>query len=104
MNVGKGGVQVSSVIVMEGIPTDLKSDDQTAEPVIYLAGSEPVGGFLRLNPNRDAESNLNSPGAHFKTLCFANLFRSPNQEHVILERLYGALGRLSTLANGREMQ
>lgn len=104
MNVGKGGVQVSSVIVMEGIPTDLKEDDETAEPVIYLAGSEPIGGFLRLNPNRDAEGNLNSPGAHFKTLCFANLFRSPNRENVILEKLYGALGRLSTLANGREMQ
>lgn len=103
MNVGKGGVQVASVVVMEGIPTDLKEDDQTAEPVIYLAGSEPVGGFLRLNPNRDAEGNLNSPGAHFKTLCFANLFRSPNRENVILEKLYGALGRLSTLANGREL-
>ena len=103
MNVSKGGVQVSSVIVMEGIPTDLKADDQTAEPVIYLAGSEPIGGFLRLNPNRDAEGNLNSPGAHFKPLCFANLFRSPNREHVILEKLYGSLGRLSTLANGREL-
>lgn len=103
MNVGKGGVQVASVVVMEGIPTNLKEDDQTAEPVIYLAGSEPVGGFLRLNPNRDAEGNLNSPGAHFKTLCFANLFRSPNRENVILEKLYGALGRLSTLANGREL-
>ena len=104
MNVGKGGVQVSSVVVMEGIPTDLKSDNETAEPVIYLAGTEPIGGFLRLNPNRDAEGNLNSPGAHFKTLCFANLFRSPNRDTVILEKLYGALGRLSTLANGREMQ
>jgi glutamate--cysteine ligase len=104
MNVGKGGIQVSSVIVMEGIPTDLKEEDVTAEPVIYLAGSEPIGGFLRLNPNRDAESNLNSPGAHFKPLCFANLFRSPNRENVVLEKLYGALGRLSTLANGREMQ
>lgn len=104
MNTGKGGVQVSSVIVMEGIPTDLKEDDETAEPVIYLAGTEPIGGFLRLNPNRDAEGNLNSPGAHFKPLCFANLFRSPNRDNVILEKLYGALGRLSTLANGREMQ
>lgn len=103
MNVGKGGVQVSSVIIMEGIPTDLKEDDETAEPVIYLAGTDPIGGFLRLNPNRDAESNLNSPGAHFKPLCFANLFRSPNRENVILEKLYGALGRLSTLANGREI-
>jgi glutamate--cysteine ligase len=103
MNVSKGGVTVSSVIVMEGIPTDLKEDDETAEPVIYLAGSDPIGGFLRLNPNRDAESNLNSPGAHFKPLCFANLFRSPNRDNVILEKLYGALGRLSTLANGREI-
>lgn len=104
MNVSKGGVQVHSVVVMEGIPTDLKEDDQTAEPVIYLAGSDPVGGFLRMNPNKDAEGNLNSPGAHFKPLCFANLFRSPNRDNVILEHLYGALGRLSTLANGREMQ
>jgi glutamate--cysteine ligase len=104
MNVGKGGVQVSSVIVMEGIPTDLKENDETAEPVIYLAGVEPIGGFLRMNPNRDAESNLNSPGAHFKPLCFANLFRSPNRDNIILEKLYGTLGRLSALANGREMQ
>ncbi len=104
MNISKGGAQVSSVIVMEGIPTDMKEDDQTAEPVIYLAGSDPIGGFLRLNPNKDAEGNLNSPGAHFKPLCFANLFRSPNRDNVILEHLYGALGRLSTLANGREMQ
>ncbi len=104
MNVSKGGVQVHSVVVMEGIPTDLKEDDQTAEPVIYLAGSDPIGGFLRMNPNKDSEGNLNSPGAHFKPLCFANLFRSPNRDNVILEHLYGALGRLSTLANGREMQ
>ena len=104
MNISKGGVQVRSVIVMEGIPTELKEDDETAEPVIYLAGSDPIGGFLRLNPNKDSEGNLNSPGAHFKPLCFANLFRSPNRDNVILEHLYGALGRLSTLANGREMQ
>jgi glutamate--cysteine ligase len=103
MNVSKGGVQVSSVVIMEGIPTDLKSDDETAEPVIYLAGSEPIGGFLRLNPNKDAEGNLNAPGAHFKPLCFANLFRAGESENVILEKLYGALGRLSTLANGREI-
>lgn len=104
MNVGKGGVQVHSVVVMEGVPTELREDNQTAEPVIYLAGTEPIGGFLRMNPNRDAEGNLNSPGAHFKTLCFANLFRSPNRENIILEKLYGTLGRLSTLANGREMK
>jgi glutamate--cysteine ligase len=104
MNVSKGGVHVSSVVLMEGIPTNLKEDEETAEPVIYLAGSDAIGGFLRMNPNRDDRGNLNSPGAHFKTLCFQNLFRSPTGDNVILEKLYGALGRLSSLANGREMQ
>jgi glutamate--cysteine ligase len=104
MNISKGGVQVSSVVLMEGIPTFLKEDDQTAEPVIYLAGHEPIGGFLRINPNRDAEGNLNSAGAHFKPLCFANLFRNQSRESIMLEKVYGALGRLSALANGREMQ
>jgi glutamate--cysteine ligase len=105
MNVGKGGVHVNSVLVMEGIPTDLRSDqDETAEPVIYLAGADPVGGFLRVHAERDAWSNLNSPGARFKTLCFANLFRSPNRDNVVLERLYGSLARLSALANGREQR
>lgn len=104
MHISKGGVQVGSVVLMEGIPTGLSEDGQTAEPVIYMAGAEPVGGFLRMNPNRDSEGNLNSPGAHFKPLCFENLFRSPNRDNVILEKLYGALGKLSALANGREMQ
>lgn len=104
MNVSKSGVQVSSVVLMEGIPTFLKEADETAEPVIYLAGHDPIGGFLRVNPNRDSEGNLNSPGAHFKTLCFANLFRNKSRDSIILEKVYGALGRLSALANGREMQ
>jgi glutamate--cysteine ligase len=104
MNVSKGGIQVDSVVVMEGIPTDLTLDNQTAEPVIYLVGHQPVGGFLRLNPNKDNRGNLNAPGAHFKTLCFANLFRNPNPESIVLEKFYGVLGRLSSLANAREMQ
>lgn len=104
MHISKGGVQVDDVVLMEGIPTSLIEDDQTAEPVIYLAGSDPIGGFLRLNPNRDNQGNLNSPGAHFKTLCFANLFREPSSDAVVLEKFYGLLGKLSTLANGLEMQ
>lgn len=104
MNVSKGGIHVSSVVLMEGIPTFLKENDQTAEPVIYLAGHEPIGGFLRINAKQGSEGNLNSPGAHFKPLCFANLFRNKSRESITLEKVYGALGRLSALANGREMQ
>lgn len=104
MNVSKGGVHVNSVLLMEGIPTDISHEQQSAEPVIYLVGHQSVGGFLRLNPNKDNRGNLNAPGAHFKTLCFANLFRNPNPQSIVLEKFYGALGRLSSLANAREMQ
>lgn len=103
MNVAKGGVHVDSVLLMEGIPTELSMDKESAEPVIYLAGHTPIGGFLRLNPNKDNRGNLNAPGAHFKTLCFANLFRNPSQQGVVLEKFYGMLGRLSSLANAKEM-
>lgn len=103
MHISKGGVRVDSVLLMEGIPTDISHENQTAEPVIYLVGHSPVGGFLRLNPNKDNRGNLNAPGAHFKTLCFANLFRNPNPQAIVLEKFYGLLGRLSSLANAREM-
>lgn len=104
MNVSKGGEQVDSVLLMEGIPTALSEDDESAEPVIYLAGHEPIGGFLRLHPEKGQRGNLNSPGAHFKTLCFANLFKNPTPDTVVLEKFYGLLGRISSLANAQEMQ
>lgn len=104
MNVSKGGVHVDSVLVMEGIPTDISLENQSAEPVIYLVGHQPVGGFFRLNPNKDERGNLNAPGAHFVTLCFANLFRKSDPNAIVLEKFYGILGRLSSLANAREMQ
>lgn len=104
MNVSKGGVQVESVLLMEGIPTALSEGEESAEPVIYLAGHEPIGGFLRLHPEKGDRGNLNAPGAHFKTLCFANLFKNPTPETVVLEKFYGLLGRLSSLANAQEMK
>ncbi len=104
MNISKGGVPVDSVLLMEGIPTALSENNESAEPVVYLAGHEPIGGFLRLHPEKSNTGNLNAPGAHFKTLCFANLFKNPTPETVVLEKFYGLLGRLSSLANAQEMK
>ncbi len=103
MNTGKGGVQVNNVLLMEGIPTDVLEEGESAEPVIYLAGSRPIGGFLRIHPKRSQGENLNAPGAYFKTLCFANLLKDPSPQTIVLEKFYGMLGRLSTIANGQEM-
>ncbi len=60
MQVGKGSVQNSAVMLQEGVPTIDKVREKTAESVVYCLGGEPVGFFFRTNSEKDAYSNLNS--------------------------------------------
>ncbi|MEK7690232.1 MAG: glutamate--cysteine ligase, partial [Bdellovibrionota bacterium] len=62
LSVGKNRSAIKSVIVQEGITTITRIEGFTAEPVIYLVGRDLVGGFLRTNPQKNAEENLNSQG------------------------------------------
>lgn len=113
MSVGKGSVPIRSVCIQEGIPSTTRVDQATiAEPVIYLAGCSLIGGFLRSNPERDEESNLNSPGMVFKKLCMTDLNDRLENEELdldpivkghLLELVYGSVARLSALAAGREL-
>ena len=67
MKASKGETGVSEIIIQEGIPTALhSSDNQSAEPVIYMIGSQVAGGFLRSHKKKDYKTNLNSPGAVFR--------------------------------------
>lgn len=65
MNVIKEGVQNTEVIVQEGVPTLDLIEGSVAEPVIYLLGSEPLGGAWRINEGRDEYINLNAAGMRF---------------------------------------
>lgn len=60
MQVGKGNVQNSAVMLQEGVPTIDRVQENTAEAVVYCMGGEPVGFFFRTNSAKDAYSNLNS--------------------------------------------
>jgi glutamate--cysteine ligase len=79
--------------------------------VIYLAGCELIGGFLRTNTERGVEENLNSQGMVFRKLCMTDLRESQETEEGIdledelpvLELVYGSVARLSALATGREI-
>ncbi|HTL12549.1 MAG TPA: glutamate--cysteine ligase [Bdellovibrionota bacterium] len=110
MSVGKSRTDIRSVVVQEGIPTSILVDDRPGEPVIYLAGCETIGGFLRSNTERGAEENLNSQGMVFKTLCMSDLqslsdpdsTRDADEKEPELELVYGTVARLSALALGRE--
>jgi glutamate--cysteine ligase len=103
MSVGKGRSKIESVIVQEGVPSSMKSEGTTAEPVIYLVGGQLLGGFLRTNPEKDDEGNLNSPGMVFKKLCVSDLLHEGRDTERVLERVYGWTARISAFAAGREL-
>ena len=100
MKAAKGGREVTDVVVQEGIPSRVTDDNKTAEPVIYMIGSELAGGFLRVHQEKGPTESLNSPGAVFKKLCVADLV--VKMEGLPLENVYGWSARLGLLAIGRE--
>ncbi len=70
VKVSKGRSSIRDFIIQEGIPTAVKYKyDAVAEPVIYLVGESPVGGFLRISSSRGEFDNLNTKGADFRWLC-----------------------------------
>jgi glutamate--cysteine ligase len=129
MSVGKNKTPIGSVVVQEGVPTATLVDRLAAEPVIYLSGSELIGGFLRTNTERSTEDNLNSSGMVFRKLCMSDLrSSSPHASAIddegttddegtdddegaegaekkdpVLELVYGSIARISALATGREL-
>ena len=70
MAVVKEGLEVTSVIIQEGVPTYESIDDAIAEPVVYMIDRFVVGGFYRVHTARGKDENLNAPGAQFVPLAF----------------------------------
>ena len=110
MSVIKDGQEVSEVILQEGVPTFERVNDAVAEPVVYMIDRYVVGGFYRVNAERGIDENLNSPGASFVPLAFAesgHLPRpgvkpgasAPNRFY-----MYGVIGRLAMLAASYELE
>ena len=72
MAVVKEGLEVSEVIIQEGVPTREDVDGAAAEPVVYMMDRSVVGGFYRVHTERGRDENLNAPGMHFVPLAFAS--------------------------------
>ena len=103
MKASKGETQVNEIIIQEGIPTTLHGpDNQSAEPVIYMVGSQVAGGFLRSHQKKDHKTNLNSPGAVFRRLCISDL--EIKIQGLVMENVYSWLARLGALALSQEME
>ena len=70
MAIVKEGLEVTSVIIQEGVPTFESINDAIAEPVVYMIDRFVVGGFYRVHTARGKDENLNAPGAQFVPLAF----------------------------------
>ena len=108
MSTVKEGLEVTSVIIQEGVPTFESIDDAIAEPVVYMIDRFVVGGFYRVHTARGKDENLNAPGAQFVPLafespCIPDLNEPagcpPNRFYA-----YGVVARLAQLAAAIEIE
>ena len=67
----KDGLEVSEVIVQEGIYTYETLHGAVSEPVVYMIDRFVVGGFFRVHEGRGADENLNATGMSFVPLNHA---------------------------------
>lgn len=109
MSVIKEGLQVSEVIVQEGVHTVETVSGGVAEPVVYMLDHYVVGGFYRVHGERGRDENLNAPGMHFEPLAFETCCNlpdcaqgpdaPPNRFYA-----YGVVARLALLAAALELE
>jgi glutamate--cysteine ligase len=108
MAVVKEGLEVTSVIIQEGVYTFESIGDAIAEPVVYMIDRYVVGGFYRVHTARGKDENLNAPGAQFVPLAFESpcipdphgpAGCTPNRFYA-----YGVVARLAQLAAAMEIE
>ena len=108
MAVVKEGLEVSEVIVQEGVYTFESVNDGVAEPVVYMMDRYVIGGFYRVHTGRGVDENLNAPGMQFVPLSFETPClpdrkegpdAPPNRFYA-----YGVIARLAMLAAALELE
>jgi glutamate--cysteine ligase len=109
MSVIKEGLEVTEVIIQEGVYTFESINDAVAEPVVYMMDHFVIGGFYRVHTGRGVDENLNAPGSHFVPLafekpctlpdCAGSPDATPNRFYA-----YGVVARLALLAAAIELQ
>ncbi|MBP9680957.1 MAG: glutamate--cysteine ligase, partial [Bacteriovorax sp.] len=103
MDIGKNSIKFTSLLVQEGVETILKYDDMPAEITIYLLNGKSIGGFMRVNGEKDSMGNLNSRGMIFRKLCMGDVIDSA-EDHKTKEAMYSLIARLSTIASAYEIK
>ena len=109
MSVVKEGLEVSEVLIQEGVHSFETVNDAVDEPVIYMIDRHVVGRYYQVHTGRGKDENLNAPGMHFEPLAFdtgcnlpdtgINPDAPPNRFYA-----YGVVARLACLAAAVELE
>ena len=109
MAVVKEGMEVSDVLVQEGVYSFENINEAVAEPVVYMIDHYVVGGFYRVHTERGVDENLNAPGMFFEPLAFEACCTLPNPDCEPDDTpnrfyAYGVVARLALLAASLEIE
>jgi glutamate--cysteine ligase len=105
MDVGKNKIKFTSLLVQEGVETIIKYDEMPAEITVYLIDGQSIGGFMRINGEKDSLGNLNSRGMVFRKLCMCDVAQGLEAaDHKTKEAMYSLIARLSTIAAAYEIK
>ena len=109
MAVVKEGLQVSDVLIQEGVYTFEEVQSAVAEPVVYMIDRYVVGGFYRVHTERGKDENLNAPGMKFEPLAFEQCCTLPSPDcepDDVPNRFYayGVVARLAMYAASLELE
>ncbi len=103
MDVGKNSIKFTSLLVQEGVETIIQYDNNPAEITVYLIDGKSMGGFMRVNAEKDSLGNLNSRGMVFRKLCMSDLV-SCVEDHKTKDAIYSIIARLATVASAYEIK
>ncbi len=99
MRAGKSKKPVKNIVLQEGIPTVLQTEDgQPAEPVLYMVESEVAGAFYRTNSKKGITQNLNSSGMEFRP------FPDAVKDFDKVPELFSLCAKIAVIAAGYEIE
>ena len=109
MAVVKEGMEVTEVIMQEGVHSYERINEAVTEPVVYTIDRYVVGGFYRVHTERGIDEVLNAPGMHFVPLAFDDCCIRPDHNARPGEGSnrfysYGVIARLALAAAAIELE
>jgi glutamate--cysteine ligase len=97
LNKGKGSKLITKYILQEGVPSNRTVNGYSSEACIYQINNQFIGGFDRVNTEKNNRENLNSKGMMFTPICLPEPTQTQSTEELTIE-CYQLIARIAGIA------